>query len=382
MVNGCSSDPSVPFFIQVNPKPSVPAISTSLDAFCADSPGALLQLCISEGDVIPGARYTWFEAFSGDPLGNSVASRCLNITQFDSFVNGINEFYVVVSSNGCLSGPSLPIAVRIDKIPAEFADAGQDQIACGNDFAVLNALPTSLSSGQWSVFLGNGTFERVDQPDTEVSNLRAGDNLYIWSLSYLSCTNFDRDTVAVFYQTTPEPQDDQATVPFASEISIQVLNNDNLPAAYTIDVVVNPGHGVLSPRADGSFSFIANPNYVGVDQFVYEVCATGCPGLCGRATVFLQIGDDSVCDAPNIITPNGDGTNDVFFIPCLSSDLFPNNKVSIYNEYGGVIFEESPYSNTWQGTYKGQDVPVGTYFYVIDFGEGRPVSKGFLIIKR
>jgi gliding motility-associated-like protein len=382
MVNGCSSDPSVPFFIQVNPKPSVPAISTSLDVFCADSPGALLQLCISEGDVIPGARYTWFEAISGDPLGNSVASRCLNITQFDRFVNGINEFYVVVSFNGCVSGPSLPIAVRIDKIPAEFADAGQDQIACGNDFAVLNALPTSLSSGQWSVFLGNGIFERVNQPDTEVSNLRAGDNLYIWSLSYLSCTNFDRDTVAVFYQTTPVPRDDQATVPFASEISIQVLNNDNLPAAYTIDVVVNPSHGMLSPRADGSFSFIANPNYVGVDQFVYEVCATGCPGLCGRATVFLQIGDDSVCDAPNIITPNGDGTNDVFFIPCLSSDLFPNNKVSIYNEYGGVIFEESPYSNNWQGTYKGQDVPVGTYFYVIDFGEGRPVSKGFLIIKR
>jgi gliding motility-associated-like protein len=85
---------------------------------------------------------------------------------------------------------------------------------------------------------------------------------------------------------------------------------------------------------------------------------------------------------PTIITPNDDGINDVFFIPCLSADLFPGNKVSVFNQWGGVVLEESPYSNNWQGTYKGQDLPVGTYFYIVEFGNGQAPKTGFLMIKR
>lgn len=61
---------------------------------------------------------------------------------------------------------------------------------------------------------------------------------------------------------------------------------------------------------------------------------------------------------PNIITPNGDGNNDVFFLDDASSQL--NNTLIISNRYGVKILEASPYKNDFDGS----DLSDGTYFYV------------------
>jgi gliding motility-associated-like protein len=381
-VNGCPSPVSDAFFIQVSPIPAAPAILSSLTEVCADLAGSALELCVAEGDVVPGARYTWFQAAGGQALHGGTMSRCYTINDFANFSNGNNEFYVEVTLGGCTSLPSLPISVRIDKIPADFADAGPDLISCGNDFIAMGALPLQQATGNWTSPGSSLSINNPGDPRSLVQNLSPGDNQLIWSISYLSCRNFDQDTMQVFYQTRPEPRDDQMTVPFASFAFINVLVNDQLPGVYNLNIVRPPEHGTLTPRPNGGFEYLAFPNYVGEDYFDYEICATGCDGLCASARVFVKVGDDSICDAPNIITPNNDGTNDVFFIPCLSGGLYPNNRVTIFNEWGAVVFDESPYSNVWQGTYKGQDLPVGTYYYVIAYGEGRPDAKGFLIIKR
>jgi gliding motility-associated-like protein len=382
MINGCLSPVSQAFFVQVNKIPDIPKIGADVSTICADLPGASFQLCVDENDVEPSARYTWFHAESGLPIGPQVLSRCITVDRFENFSNGINEFIIEVNINGCKSALSIPIQVRVDKIPAEFADAGPDLVSCGTGDIILNALPLVQSSGEWRLIQGNGTIIQTNNPASNVIGLASGENRLVWAVSYRSCLDFDRDTMLVTYQTTPLARDDNAVVTFASFAFINVLTNDDFPSSYSIDIVTQPMHGTLSPRPNGGFEFLANPNYVGNDFFEYQLCASACPGLCSTARVYIQIGDDSVCDAPNIITPNGDGTNDVFFIPCLSSDLYPNNRVVVYNEWGAAVLEESPYSNTWQGTYKGQDVPVGTYFYVVEFGGDRPDSKGFLIIKR
>lgn len=60
---------------------------------------------------------------------------------------------------------------------------------------------------------------------------------------------------------------------------------------------------------------------------------------------------------PNIITPNEDGVNDVFYI----SDLKPFTEVRIYNRWGVQIYESIDYKNTWEA----KDVPDGVYFYQV-----------------
>jgi gliding motility-associated-like protein len=83
----------------------------------------------------------------------------------------------------------------------------------------------------------------------------------------------------------------------------------------------------------------------------------------------------------NGFSPNGDGINDVFYIENIG--LFPGNSVEIFNRWGQKLAELKEYDNTnkvWTGTVgaSGQQAPAGTYFYVIDLGNGTAPLKGWL----
>ena len=88
-------------------------------------------------------------------------------------------------------------------------------------------------------------------------------------------------------------------------------------------------------------------------------------------------------------SPNGDGNNDFFYIEGIEN--YPNNRVQIYNRWGNLVFEVNGYdnqSNVWAsesnvGVIVGQrNVPDGTYFYLIDLGDGSKPMSGFLVINR
>lgn len=114
----------------------------------------------------------------------------------------------------------------------------------------------------------------------------------------------------------------------------------------------------------------------------YKVCADFCDELCSEATVSIEFDENITCYAPTIFTPNNDGINDQFVIPCLDTGRFPNSKVYIFNEWGTEVFYANPYKNDWEGTFSGASLPVGTYFYIIDTGDGKKPLNGFLILQR
>jgi gliding motility-associated-like protein len=85
--------------------------------------------------------------------------------------------------------------------------------------------------------------------------------------------------------------------------------------------------------------------------------------------------------ANNLLTPNGDGKNDTWFIKNI--DLFPNNTVTVFDHSGKVLFTRKGYSNDWDGNYNGQPLKEDTYYYVIDLGPGDRKIKGYVtVIKR
>ncbi len=67
-------------------------------------------------------------------------------------------------------------------------------------------------------------------------------------------------------------------------------------------------------------------------------------------------------------SPNGDGKNDVWHIPGIEN--YPNCSVKIFNTWGVAVFTSKGYGTPWDGKYKGNDLPSGTYYYVIDPGDG------------
>ena len=89
---------------------------------------------------------------------------------------------------------------------------------------------------------------------------------------------------------------------------------------------------------------------------------------------------------PEGFSPNGDGTNDLFVIRGIAN--YPKNTFVIFNRWGNKVFEASPYQNTWDGRSMfglrvgGNELPTGTYFYVLDLKDGSSVFKGTIYLNR
>jgi gliding motility-associated-like protein len=62
--------------------------------------------------------------------------------------------------------------------------------------------------------------------------------------------------------------------------------------------------------------------------------------------------------------------------------LFPKNKVRIINRWGDSVFQSEYYNNDWDGRYSGGLLPAGTYYYILDLGDGWGVFKGDVTIIR
>jgi gliding motility-associated-like protein len=83
---------------------------------------------------------------------------------------------------------------------------------------------------------------------------------------------------------------------------------------------------------------------------------------------------------PNTFSPNGDGIHDRWEIKYLES--YPGATVEIFNRYGQPVFKTIGYNKPWDGTFKGNPLPAGTYYYIIAPKNGRQPMKGFVDIIR
>lgn len=96
---------------------------------------------------------------------------------------------------------------------------------------------------------------------------------------------------------------------------------------------------------------------------------------------------------PTGFSPNGDGTNDTYVIdPILNTDpgRYPNNNFTIFNRWGNKVYEKAPYDNSWSGESNVDNtvgtenkLPVGTYYYIFDYGAAGTVPiTGFIYLKQ
>ncbi len=89
----------------------------------------------------------------------------------------------------------------------------------------------------------------------------------------------------------------------------------------------------------------------------------------------------------NGVSANGDGKNDFFLVDCI--DYFPNNNLQVFNRAGQKVYDIDGYNNTsirFEGISNvgsgGLQLPAGTYFYVIDLGNGEDPVQGYLELVR
>lgn len=137
------------------------------------------------------------------------------------------------------------------------------------------------------------------------------------------------------------------------------------------------------------------PNIVNIDEYGLIKASAYGKGIItvsafdGTQTAQIEV---QVLDTPydsegihvfNGFSPNGDGANDVFYIQ--NVDRFPGNKLTVFDSTGQIYYQTTDYKNDWNGvattgSYKGNLLPQGTYYYSLELSNGDK-RKGYLVIK-
>lgn len=128
-----------------------------------------------------------------------------------------------------------------------------------------------------------------------------------------------------------------------------------------------------------NYIYSANADAEPVETTTYHLYGTDptgeCPGY-DDVTVFVMPNDEVVIY--NTFTPNGDGNNDTWYIGNIQK--YPDNTIEIFNRYGKQVYKTRAYLNTWDGKAYGEELPSGTYFYVVDLGPGYKTYHGTVTI--
>ncbi|MFT6719010.1 MAG: gliding motility-associated-like protein [Sphingobacteriales bacterium] len=147
-------------------------------------------------------------------------------------------------------------------------------------------------------------------------------------------------------------------------VGISTSPDQNLVLGETTQIFAYGGDNYhWEPEEYVSDPFISDPVAFPTVTTTFKVTSTSDNGC--EIVAYLNIYITEPISPVNTITPNGDGINDVWKHPALS-EYFPLCEVKIYSRWGVEIFSSLGYNTPWDGTYKGKEVPVGTYFFVID----------------
>jgi gliding motility-associated-like protein len=166
-----------------------------------------------------------------------------------------------------------------------------------------------------------------------------------------------------------------------------VVLNDTLAKGqkFTVSLLSTVGSGTLILNKDGSFIYNPTVDSAQTVSFVYKLCYDACPSSCQIGICYIKITSDRKQEqtATNVITPNGDGVNETLTILNFDGNAADNKSViTVYNQWGDVVYRAEPYKNDWNGTFQDKALPDGTYYFVFKANPTAAFIKNFVTIIR
>jgi len=184
------------------------------------------------------------------------------------------------------------------------------------------------------------------------------------------------------YFDPPVANPDIDTTERGTPIVIDIKDNDIIFGGITeASISTPPLYGTAMINPDCSLTYLPDPEYCErTDIFSYEICnENGCSIT--TVEIFILCLDVRVF---NVISPNGDGKNDEFYIANIEGKP---SYLEIYNRWGNLVFKTRDYANKWPGTYDTEkDLPDGTYYYLLEWSdpdtEEEFFQRGFVELRR
>jgi gliding motility-associated-like protein len=191
-----------------------------------------------------------------------------------------------------------------------------------------------------------------------------------------------------------------AIIPNAAGCDSTITINLTIDSIETADVVMNDMVLTALQATDVTYQWVSCDNgyspISGATQQSFDVLQYPLPSgdyaviltnnTCVDTSECVNISIETII--PQLVTPNGDGSNDVFEIQGVYD--YPNNILEIYNRWGNLVYRQESYQNNWGGecteglTLGGDILPTGTYFFIFDKGlnDGNKPVKGYIFLTK
>jgi gliding motility-associated-like protein len=332
--------------LTINAVPSVTAPSAL--TFCQ---GKDVSLTL-QGGVAPGTTYVWTK----NGGGYTPTSPNLIINNAQPADNGD---YTVTVTNA--AGCSATKTVNITITPMPTVAVSGDVSICQGDPTQLQATGSAGVTYSWLPVTG------LSNPD--IANPIAAPTsttTYTVTVTSGTCTATASVTVTVIQLPVVTAGADQKMT------EGQAITLDGSVSDPTATYYWTPATGLSDPN---SLHPIATPT----EDITYTLHATtGSPcNFAPTDDVFIRVYKKVV--VPNTFTPNGDGVNDTWGIIAL--ETYPESYTQVFNRFGTVVYQTRGYTKAWDGRFKGEPLPEGTYYYKIDLKPGTTLS-GWVAILR
>jgi gliding motility-associated-like protein len=156
-----------------------------------------------------------------------------------------------------------------------------------------------------------------------------------------------------------------------------IIVHDLLPSNNVVIEVTTPDdYNYMILFENGSTTALQSSNtFVNIPGGFHELIVEnkdGC-GLVKRSFAVLQ--------AAAFFTPNGDGANDYWNLKGLNGSIYKNAKIFIFDRYGKLLKQLTPYGVGWDGNYNGSPLTSDDYWFTIQLKDGRK-AKGHFSLKR
>ena len=198
------------------------------------------------------------------------------------------------------------------------------------------------------------------------------DEMGICDTTYIEVTVRNGATI-----TAPVAAVDTVHTAENTAVVIDILSNDVATEIDSLFINAQPSQGTVKVNLDNTLTYTPAADFCDAEPVVFSYVACN-KGGCDETLVLVYVD----CDAIQVysgFSPNEDGINDYFRIGGLQN--YPKHQLTVFNRWGAKVFEAKDYQNDWKGTFEGKNLPDGTYFYIIDTGEGEVMS-GYLQINR
>lgn len=142
---------------------------------------------------------------------------------------------------------------------------------------------------------------------------------------------------------------------------------------------------VITGETGSSIDITIDENTMGTQTYSVLITKGECTG---SADVDIDLYDVGNCIISQGLSPGGSpGFNDALDLEFLSDRAGGINKLQIFNRLGVLVYERANYVNEWTGlSDDGNELPTGTYFYVIDLASEDPVygmqATGWIYLNR